>query len=70
MARFRQDNTEGYSDSELAELNAAYEEVLGNNPPNPELGDPEVDKSFEDFVAETVQARFDLGDRGAALTEG
>jgi hypothetical protein len=30
-ARFRQDNTEGYSDPDLAPLNAAFEEIMNAN---------------------------------------
>jgi hypothetical protein len=30
-ARFRQENTEGYSDADLAALNAAFEEVMNAN---------------------------------------
>lgn len=29
--RFRQDNTEGYSDADLAALNAAFEEIMNAN---------------------------------------
>jgi hypothetical protein len=30
-ARFRPDNTEGYSDADLAALNAAFEEIMNAN---------------------------------------
>jgi hypothetical protein len=52
--RFREDNTEGYSASELAELNRLFEQAKA---------DVEYDEndgaSWLDRIAEAVQATFD-----------
>jgi hypothetical protein len=45
--RFRQDNTEGYSDSELAILNSMYDAALANA----ELFEESARKSVEDYIA-------------------
>ena len=69
--RFRQDNTEGYSDADLAALNAAFEEVINANAdlwandtsPSRDL----AFKSWQDNVAEEFLFRYDQGRRGDAL---
>jgi hypothetical protein len=63
MPRFRTDNTAGYSDTDLAALNEAFETVVINNhdPDAHADGYYESDeyKSWEDWVAEQIQADFD-----------
>lgn len=51
--RFRQDNTEGYSDAELAELNLRFERAVIDCSADTE------DKSYLDKIAETILATFD-----------
>lgn len=59
MARFRQDNTEGYSDADLAILNARFDEAVYLPPDALErMGDLERG-SWEDHCAEQVMADFD-----------
>lgn len=65
MTRFRQDNTDGYSDADLAALNEAFDEIVSAN------YDYRHDancKSWQDSVAEKLLARYDNGVRGDALT--
>jgi hypothetical protein len=64
MARFTADNTNGYTDEDLAELNAAYDEIIGSFQLD---DDPMVRKTVNDDFAETLLARFDNGLRGAEL---
>jgi hypothetical protein len=69
MPRFRQDNTQGYTDAELAELNAEYEEALrpheeqwrsGRWMPGVDLNGFPLDYSgFPEFLAQQIQMRFD-----------
>lgn len=58
--RFREDNTEGYSLADLAELNRRFDRAVddaqGVAPPTT---DELAYKSWTDRVAETVQATFD-----------
>lgn len=58
MDRFRTDNTEGYSQSDLDALNAAFERELASS--DTEWMDDITRKSFEDHVAEQVQQVYDL----------
>lgn len=67
MARFTDQNTEGYSASALTELNTAFERVC-------ELGDLPTDHpsdfgmgSLADHIAETLLFSYDRGLRGKAL---
>jgi hypothetical protein len=63
MKRFRQDNTEGYSDVDLAVMNEAFDcavnrymELVGK-----------IDKSLLDHLAEEVQFTFDQQHKEPAL---
>jgi len=59
MERFRQDNTEGYSNADLAELNRRFDLVmLADQPSMAEMSDL-VRASHEDNLAERVQVVFD-----------
>lgn len=59
MERFRQDNTEGYSDADLRALNERYAEAVYLPPDTLErMGDLAV-WSWEDHCAEQVLADFD-----------
>jgi hypothetical protein len=70
-ARFRQDNTEGYSDADLAALNAAFEEIMNANADlwanDTSPGRDLAFKSWQDNVAEELLFRYDQGRRGDAL---
>jgi hypothetical protein len=61
MPRFRQDNTEGYSDADLVALNEAYEQAMADNYSEGLVPDSIEYKSWQDHVAERVQADFDEG---------
>jgi hypothetical protein len=72
--RFREDNTDGYSLVELAELNRRFDRAVDDTKHH--LAPPDTDelayKSWLDRVAETVQATFDdesVGGYGPTLTE-
>lgn len=52
--RFRDDNTEGYTQNQLDELNRRYEERLDRY-----AAVRDIDKSLADRIAELVQAQFD-----------
>ncbi len=68
MPRFRQDNTEGYTDADLAEMNAAFEQIMaGDYPDRDEADDFNNIKSVEDHLAESIQSAFDRGARGVIL---
>jgi oligoribonuclease (3'-5' exoribonuclease) len=57
--RFRQDNTSGYSDADLAELNRRFDlMMLADQPSLAEMSDL-IRKSHEDHLAERVLAAFD-----------
>lgn len=58
MDRFRMDNTEGYSQSDLDALNAAFEQELADS--ITDWMDDSTLRSFEDHVAEQVQQAYDL----------
>lgn len=69
-ARFRSDNTEGYSEAELAELNAAYETILAAVPPEEGEDTESIHfKSWEDSISERLLALYDAGVRGDELTK-
>lgn len=69
--RFRQDNTEGYIDADLAVLNAAFEEIMKANADlwadNTSPGRDLAFTSWQDNVAEELLFRYDQGLRGDAL---
>jgi hypothetical protein len=57
MKRFIQDNTEGYSDTDLAELNLMFAAaMLGYVPTGDEWAE---EKSYYDYLAERVLAIWD-----------
>jgi len=64
-ARFRQENTEGYSDADLAALNAAFEEVMNANADlwanDTSPGRDLAFGSWQDNVAEELLLRYDRG---------
>ena len=66
MARFSSDNTEGYSESDLAALNTAFVQVctIGDLP---ERSDDLYTGSLLDVIAENLQAAYDAGKRGDDL---
>ena len=70
-ARFRQDNTEGYSDADLAPLNAAFEEIMNANADlwaaDTSPGRDLAFKSWQDNVAEELLFRYERGWRDNAL---
>jgi hypothetical protein len=70
-ARFRLENTEGYSDADLAALNAAFEEVMSANADlwaNDTSPDRDLAfRSWQDNVAEELLFRYDRGRLGDAL---
>ena len=55
---FRRDNTEGYSESDLEALNAAFERELAGQ--DTEWMTEDVLTSFRKHLAEQVQQQFDL----------
>jgi hypothetical protein len=69
--RFRQDNTEGYRDADLAALNAAFEEIMNANAVlwanDTSPGRDLAFKSWQDNVAEGLLFRYGEGRRGDGL---
>lgn len=61
--RFRMDNTDGYTQAELNEMNAALDEMIARCPVSSDS------KSWQDNVAERVHFQFDAGFRGEKLIE-
>jgi hypothetical protein len=69
--RFRQDNTEGYIDADLAALKAAFQEIMNANAdlwaddtsPGRDLGF----RSWQDNVVEELLIRYDQARHGDAL---
>jgi hypothetical protein len=61
MQRFQMDNTEGYTQSELDEMNRAFAAMVDACPLSADT------KSWQDHLAEQVQFFFDQGQRGADL---
>lgn len=59
MARFRQDNIEGYNDAELAEMNWAFDRSVKMRLARPGNISGVLDGSLEDRIAEEVQFAFD-----------
>jgi hypothetical protein len=62
--QFRDDNTDGYSADELAELNAAWARISRAAP------DPDGDWAIESMLdnwSETLLAEYDSGKRGEDL---
>lgn len=55
--RFRRDNTEGYTQDQLDELNRMFDAYMATS--DTEHLDDSAQASFEDFAAEQVQAQFD-----------
>jgi hypothetical protein len=66
LNRFRQDNTQGYDDADLAAMNEAFERSV-----NMRLGQPgkvsDLHPSLLDRLAEEVQFAFDQGFRDYQL---
>lgn len=63
--RFRTDNTEGYDEGELAELNAAWHEIVAAAET---CDSPPIDaETHGDYWAETLLYQFDSGKRGPDL---
>jgi hypothetical protein len=58
MQRFRMDNTEGYTQNDLDELNQIWDKTLEGfeNDPIPE----DIRKSFLDFLSEQILSKYDL----------
>ena len=56
MPRFTRDNTEGYSQTDLDELNRRYEAAIAAEEP---IAD-DIRDSHEKNIAERVQTEFDL----------
>jgi hypothetical protein len=69
MTRFRQDNTQGYGDAELGELNAAWNRITSHGGYALEDSDLIHDKSMLDHWSETLLSEYDAGKRGDALVE-
>lgn len=63
MSRFRMDNTEGYTQTQLDELNRRYEIGSGDGIAHLDPSDP-LDKAVLDNWAEIVQGTFDTVDAG------
>lgn len=61
--RFRGDNTEGYSQAELDDLNDAFERIMADEYTPEAHADGYYDsieyKSWQDFIAEALLANFD-----------
>lgn len=68
VARFNKDDTPGYSDAELSELNEAFEDIIAASPQPHADADDLAEKSWRDYVAEKLLARYDAGERGESLT--
>jgi hypothetical protein len=66
MPRFRTDNTDGYDERELAELNAAWQKITSHGAPDERDDDPDIQSMFEHWQAELL-ASYDAGKRGEAL---
>lgn len=60
--RFRRDNTEGYTQDQLDELNRLFDAYMASS--DTEHLDDSALASFEDFAAEQVQAQFDYSPHG------
>ena len=56
--RFRQDNTEGYTEEQLADLNRLYQARLAAY-----SAQDRCEKSVRDYVAERAQVEFDALNR-------
>lgn len=58
MKRFRMDNTDGYSQPELDEMNQAFEQIMADNYDPDSLANGYYDsieyKSWQDHIAETI----------------
>jgi hypothetical protein len=67
MARFTQDNTEGYNAADLANLNAAYSAIVNLQSAWFADADEVAAKSQEDHIASKLLARYDIGVRGNNL---
>lgn len=65
--RFRDDNTEGYTATDLAALNAAFATIMGDSE---WCTEDDAYKSWQDHVAETLLSRYDAGERGDSLLVG
>jgi hypothetical protein len=69
--RFNQYNTEGYSAEALAMLNKAFESIMDANAEtwaDTSQRDRDLSyKTWQDAVAETLLAKYDLGERGDSL---
>jgi hypothetical protein len=61
--RFRQDNTEGYDQESLDDLNTAWTQVTSHG----SHGDDLAAKSMLDYWAEILLAAYDEGKRGTDL---
>lgn len=71
MSRFTAHNTDHhYNNSELAELNEAFEAIMADNASSWVMADADSTsyKSWQDHVAETLLARYAIGERGESLT--
>lgn len=64
MPRFRDDNTDGCTADQLAELNRLYDEQLARLSP-----DKRGDKRLQDHIAENVRLEFDDRDDDAVILE-
>jgi hypothetical protein len=65
MDKFRDDNTEGYSAKELAELNAAWNELIAEAAT---CDSPPLDVDMlGDYWSETLLHQYDNGKRGNEL---
>ncbi len=65
MEHYRQDNTEGYAEAELAELNAAWGQITSHG-----VTVDDDDMATESMLgnwSETLLAEYDAGKRGDAL---
>ena len=67
-AQFHEDNTDGYSVDELAELNAAWARITSHGAYALDDPDDLTSRSMLDNWAETLLAEYDAGKRGEALT--
>jgi hypothetical protein len=67
MDRFRPDNTEGYSQEDLAALNAAFEFVMRHHPSIDHRTDTVEFAMWQDDVASLLLERYDAGERGEEL---
>ena len=67
MDRFRPDNTEGYSQEDLAALNAAFEFVMRQYPPIDHRTDTVEFAMWQDEVASLLLELWDTGERQEGL---